>query len=87
MAGRGAPGTDADFAVITRYLVRFYGLVHVNTPRRGADVCSRPLREGCECRCRVRRVHGKFADVAALVKVDGIDKAKIEEQPEAIRFD
>jgi competence ComEA-like helix-hairpin-helix protein len=34
-----------------------------------------------------RTAHGKFADAAALAKVPGIDKAKIEEQPDAMRFD
>ena len=33
-----------------------------------------------------RTAHGKFMDAAALSKVPGIDKARIEEQPEALRF-
>jgi DNA uptake protein ComE-like DNA-binding protein len=34
-----------------------------------------------------RTANGKFADITALEKVAGIDKAKLEEQPEALRFD
>jgi competence ComEA-like helix-hairpin-helix protein len=33
-----------------------------------------------------RDAHGKFADVDAVLKVPGIDKTKIEEQPDALRF-
>src|SRR4051794_18055571 len=31
MKGRGAPGTDPDFAAIKKYLIRYYGIVRVNT--------------------------------------------------------
>ena len=31
MSQRGAPGTDPDFALIKKYLVRYYGIVRVNT--------------------------------------------------------
>ena len=34
-----------------------------------------------------RTANGKFTDLAGLAKVDGVDKAKLEEQPEAIKFD
>jgi competence ComEA-like helix-hairpin-helix protein len=34
-----------------------------------------------------RKAHGKFADVAALLKVPGLDKSKIEADPDALRFD
>ncbi len=33
-----------------------------------------------------RKAHGNFADLAALMKIEGIDKTKLEEQPEALRF-
>jgi len=33
-----------------------------------------------------RKAHGNFADLAALMKIEGIDKAKLEEQPDALRF-
>jgi competence ComEA-like helix-hairpin-helix protein len=33
-----------------------------------------------------RKAHGNFTDLASLEKVDGVDKAKLEEQPEAVRF-
>src|SRR5689334_5258217 len=31
MAQRGAPGTEKDFALVKRYLTRWYGIVRVNT--------------------------------------------------------
>jgi competence ComEA-like helix-hairpin-helix protein len=33
-----------------------------------------------------RKAHGNFTDLASLEKVEGVDKAKLEEQPEALRF-
>ena len=34
-----------------------------------------------------RTAHGNVTDLAALETVDGIDKAKLEQQPKALRFD
>ena len=34
-----------------------------------------------------RKAHGNFTDVGRIAKVDGVDKAKLEEQPDALRFD
>ena len=88
MAGRGAPGTDADFATITKYLIRFYGLVHVNsaTAEELTSVLGLSAKDA-NAVVEYRKAHGKFADLAALEKVDGIDKAKLEEQREALKFD
>jgi DNA uptake protein ComE-like DNA-binding protein len=33
-----------------------------------------------------REVHGDFADASALAKVEGIDKAKITDAADALRF-
>ena len=88
MAGRGAPGTDAEFGTITKYLIRFYGVVHVNsaTAEELTSVLGLSAKDA-NAVVEYRKAHGKFTDVTALEKVDGIDKAKIEEQPEALRFD
>ena len=88
MAMRGAPGTDVEFAMITKYLTRYYGIVRVNTA--SAEELSAVLGLSSKAAAAVveyRQAHGAFADLAALSKVEGIDKAKLEEQPEALRFD
>ena len=87
MQGRGANGTEEQFQAIHKYLARYYGLVAVNTAT--AQDLSAVLgltAKDAEAIVAYRKAHGKFADLAALSKVEGIDKAKIEEQPEAIRF-
>ena len=88
MAQRGAPGTEKDFALVKRYLTRWYGIVRVNsaTPEELSAVLGLPLKVATAV-VDYRKEHGNFTDVAGLLKVDGVDKAKIEEQPEALRFD
>jgi competence ComEA-like helix-hairpin-helix protein len=34
-----------------------------------------------------RKANGNFTDLASLTKVEGVDKAKLEENAEALRFD
>src|SRR5258706_8343562 len=88
MAQRGAPGTEPDFALIKKYLARYYGIVRVNTAT--AEELSSVLGLPPKVAAAVvdyRTAHGRFADLAALEKVDGVDKAKLEDQPEALRFD
>jgi competence ComEA-like helix-hairpin-helix protein len=34
-----------------------------------------------------RKANGNFTDLASLEKVQGVNKARLEEQPEALRFD
>ncbi len=88
MAQRGAPGTEPDFALIKKYLTRYYGIVRVNTAT--AEELSSVLGLPPKVAAAVvdyRTAHGRFADLAALEKVDGVDKAKLEDQPEALRFD
>jgi competence ComEA-like helix-hairpin-helix protein len=87
MAGRGAPGTPADFAAIKKYLTRYYGIVNVNTA--SADELTSVLGLSAKAAAAVvgyRETHGPFADLVSLEKVDGVDKAKLEEQPEALLF-
>ena len=88
MAQRGAPGTDPDFTLVKKYLTRYYGIVRVNTA--SAEELSAVLGLPPKVAAAVveyRTANGKFADIAALEKVEGVDKAKLEEQPEALRFD
>jgi competence ComEA-like helix-hairpin-helix protein len=87
MKGRGAPGTDPDFAAIRKYLARYYGLVRVNaaTAEELTAVLGLSHKDAAAI-VEYRKANGNFADLAALEKVDGVDKAKLEEQPEALRF-
>jgi competence ComEA-like helix-hairpin-helix protein len=88
MAQRGAPGTDKDFALVKRYLARWYGVVRVNsaTAEELSAVLGLPTKVAVAV-VTYRKEHGNFADMAGLLKIDGVDKAKIEEQPEALLFD
>jgi len=88
MAQRGAPGSETDFTLVRKYLTRYYGVVKVNTAT--AEELSAVLGLPPKVAAAVveyRTANGKFADLAALAKVEGVDKAKLEEQPEALRFD
>ena len=87
MKGRGAPGTDADFDAVRKYLGRYYGIVHVNaaTPEELTSVLGLSPKDAGAI-VEYRKAHGTFTDLASLEKVAGIDKAKLTEQPEALRF-
>lgn len=88
MSQRGAPGTESEFTLVKKYLTRYYGIVRVNAA--SAEELSAVLGLPPKVAAAVveyRTTHGKFADIAALLKVEGVDKAKLEEQPEALRFD
>jgi len=88
MAMRGAPGTPDDFATVKKYLTRYYGVVRVNTATAEeiSSVLGLPMKVATAI-VEYRAAKGKFTDIASLEKVDGVDKARIEEQPEALRFD
>lgn len=88
MAQRGAPGSEPDFALIRKYLTRYYGVVGVNTA--AADDLSAVLGLPPKVAAAIveyRAANGKFTDLASLARVPGVDKAKLEEQAGAIRFD
>jgi competence protein ComEA len=88
MTGRGANATEDEFETIKQYLIRWYGVVRINTA--AAKELSAVLglsAKDAEAVVQYRKAHGNFADAAALASVPGIDKAKIEAQPEALRFD
>jgi competence ComEA-like helix-hairpin-helix protein len=88
MAQRGAPGTEPDFAAIKKYLKRYYGIVHVNraTPEEFSDVLGLSSKAAAAV-VEYRTAHGNFTDLASLEKVEGVDKAKLAEQRDALRFD
>jgi competence ComEA-like helix-hairpin-helix protein len=88
MAQRGAPGTESDFSLVRKYLIRYYGIVRVNTATAEelSMVLGLPMKTATAI-VEYRTANGRFTDLASLAKVDGVDKAKIEEQPEALRFD
>ena len=88
MAQRGAPGTEAEFTIVKKFLTRYYGVVKVNSAT--AEELSAVLglsAKDANAIVEYRKANGKFADAAALAKVEGIDKAKIEEQADALIFD
>jgi competence ComEA-like helix-hairpin-helix protein len=87
MKGRGAPGTDADFDLVKKYLPRYYGVVAVNTaPAEELTSVLGLSAKDAAAIVAYRTAHGDFVDLASLEKIEGIDKTKLEEQPEALRF-
>lgn len=87
MAAIGAPATDEQQTTIKLYLARYYGVVSINTASAEEiqAVLGLPSKQAAAV-VAYRTANGKFTDLASLEKVDGIDKAKLEEQPEAIRY-
>jgi competence ComEA-like helix-hairpin-helix protein len=88
MAMRGAPGSETDFALVKKYLARYYGVIRVNSAT--AEDLSAVLGLSSKTAAAVveyRKANGKFTDLASLTKVDGVDKAKLEENADALRFD
>ena len=87
MVTRGAPGTEDQIALVTRYLHRYYGFVQVNiaTAQELAAVLGFSAKEA-QAIVDYRAAHGRFTDANAVGKVPGIDKTRLEEQPEAMRF-
>jgi competence ComEA-like helix-hairpin-helix protein len=87
MQGRGANATEEEFEGIHWYLGRYYGIVRVNaaTAEELSSVLGLTAKDA-QAIVEYRKEHGNFADAAGLLKIEGIDKAKIEEQPEALRF-
>lgn len=88
MGQRGAPGTPDQFTIVKKFLARYYGLVNVNTAT--AEELSTVLgllEKEAEAIVAHRKAHGKFADLASLMKVPGIDQKKLAEQPDALVFE
>lgn len=88
MAQRGAPGSEPDLALVRKYLTRYYGIVKVNTATAEeiSAVLGLPVKVA-HAVVEYRAANGRFTDIATLEKVPGMDAAKLQEQPLAIRFD
>lgn len=87
MTQRGAQGTDKQFTIVTKFLTRYYGVVDVNTaPAEEISAVLGLSARDATAIVEHRKTHGKFTDAATLAKVQGIDRTKLEEQPEALRF-
>ena len=88
MAMRGAPGTETDFALVKKYMARYYGIVRVNsaTAEELSAVLGLPSKVAAAL-VEYRTKNGRFTDLASLMKVEGVDKAKLEENLDALRFD
>ena len=87
MQGRGASATEEEFEAIHWYLSRYFGVVRVNaaTVEELAAVLGLTAKDA-QAIVDYRKAHGNFADLTALMKIEGIDKTKLEEQPDALRF-
>ena len=87
MISRGAVGTEEQFATIKQYLTRTFGIVAINTAAAAEISAVLGLSpKDAAAIVDYRKAHGNFADLAALAKVESIDKAKIDAQPEAVIF-
>ena len=88
MQGRGASATEEEFEAIHWYLNRGTSAWCASTRRRSTGLAAvlGLTAKDAEAIVEYRKAHGNFADLAALMKIEGIDKAKLEEQPEALRF-
>jgi competence ComEA-like helix-hairpin-helix protein len=88
MVTRGAVGTESQFAIVKKFLGRYYGIVNVNTApaEEIATVLGLPAKDAAAI-VEYRKANGKFADVATLVKVSPLVKTKVDEQPEAVMFE
>lgn len=87
MVAVGLMVTDEEDALIRRYLKRFYGVVDVNAAS-AADLTAVLGLAAAAAQAIVdgRTANGRFADVAALARVPGIDRSWIEAQRAALRF-
>jgi competence ComEA-like helix-hairpin-helix protein len=88
MSRRGAKGSPDELDLVRRYLTWSFGVVAVNsaTAEDLAAVIGLPA-EAAEVIVGYRERHGRFGDVNALARVPGIDRAAIEAQIGALRFD
>jgi len=87
MIDRGLSAPPKDLAIVRQYLKRFYGVVAVNTASAAELSAVLGLSaKDAQAVVDYRTARGKFADAAALKQVPEIDKTKIDEQPDALRF-
>ena len=87
MAALGIEADEDQVTEVKLYLTRYYGIVNVNQAR-AAELSAVLGLSGKDAAAVVayREAHGDFADTAALMKVDGIDRAKLTDATDALRF-
>jgi competence ComEA-like helix-hairpin-helix protein len=87
MAALGIEADEDALTAMKLYMTRYYGLVNVNKASAAelSAVLGLSAREAAAV-VAYREAHGDFADADALAKVEGIDKAKITDAAEALRF-
>jgi len=88
MRGDGAKGTDDEFKVIVGYLATHYGVqVKINKATVKQIDDALVLAEGqADAIVKYRDANGPFADLAALLKVPGLDANAINVQKDKIVF-
>ena len=88
MRGDGAKGTDDEFKVIVGYLATHYGVqVKINKATVKQIDDALVLADGqADAIVKYRDANGPFADLAALLKVPGLDASAIEIQKDKIVF-
>lgn len=88
MRGDGAKGTDEEFKIIVGYLATHYGVqVKINKATVTQIDDALVLAEGqADAIVKYRDANGPFADLAALLKVPGLDAKAIEIQKDKIVF-
>jgi competence protein ComEA len=87
MVSKGAAGSDDDFALVEKYLLRHYGRVNVN--RAPADDLVSVLGVSDKDAATIvqyRKDHGDFKDFESLTKVPGIDSSQLDQAKDAITF-
>jgi len=87
MAALGIEADEDQLTAVKLYMTRYYGVVNVNNAR--AAELSAVLGLSAKDAAAVvayRQAHGDFADAGALAKVEGIDKSKITDAADALRF-
>jgi competence ComEA-like helix-hairpin-helix protein len=88
MATKGAVATEDQFSAIRQYLTRYYGVIPINSaPAADLSAVLGLSAKDANALVEYRQAHGKFADLASILKVPGIAKEKIEADPDALRFD
>jgi competence ComEA-like helix-hairpin-helix protein len=87
MAALGIEADEDQLTAVKLYMTRYYGQVNVNKAR-AAELSAVLGLSGKEAAAVVayREAHGDFADGSALTKVEGLDKAKITDAADALRF-
>jgi len=88
MRGDGAKGTDEEFKIIIGYLATHYGVqIKINKATVKQIDDALVLAEGqADAIVKYRDANGPFVDLAALLKVPGLDPKAIEIQKDKIVF-